>query len=60
MFYLFAAFTVVWMGLFTYLIFLATRQKQLLEEIKILKESITKEESTKAEARNNFKTQMSK
>lgn len=50
--YLFSAFTVVWLGLFAYLVILAKRQKKLLDEIKMLRESITKEENTKSEARS--------
>jgi CcmD family protein len=42
--YLFAAFTIVWLGLFAYLVILARRQKKLLDEIKTLKESIAREE----------------
>ena len=52
--YLFMAFTIVWLGLFIYLAILARRQQKLLDEIKMLKESLSREEreNSKFEIRN--------
>lgn len=43
--YLFAAFSLVWLGLFLYLVSLANRQRKLLDEIRILKSELSKEEN---------------
>lgn len=40
--YLFAAYTIIWVGLFVYLFSLAGREKRLWDEITALKESIGK------------------
>ncbi len=38
--YLFAAFTVVWIGVFSYVLFLASRQSELRREIEALKQGM--------------------
>lgn len=46
--YLFAAYTLVWLGLFMYLFSLAGREKRLWDEITALKEAVkarTKDEN---------------
>lgn len=42
--YLFAAFSVIWTGLFIYLLTLARRQNKLVEEIQELRKKILQEE----------------
>jgi len=41
--YLFAAFAVIWVGLFAYILFLAQKQRQLRHDIDWLKETLKKE-----------------
>jgi CcmD family protein len=41
--YLFAAFTVIWVGLLAYVLFLAQKQRQLRRDIDRLKEMIKEE-----------------
>jgi len=40
--YLFAAYTLIWIGLFVYIFSLSGREKQLGEEIKDLKATVAK------------------
>ena len=42
--YLFAAFAVIWVGLFAYILFLAQKQRQLRRDIDWLKETLEKTE----------------
>lgn len=42
--YLFAAFAVIWVGLFAYILFLAQKQRQLRRDIDLLKETLEKTE----------------
>lgn len=42
--YLFAAFAVIWVGLFAYIFFLAQKQRQLRRDIDWLKETLKKNE----------------
>jgi len=42
--YLFAAFAVIWVGLFAYILFLAQKQRQLKRDINLLKETLEKTE----------------
>ena len=42
--YLFAAFTIIWMFIFGYLFFLYRKQRNLQREVKLLKESIDKQD----------------
>lgn len=41
--YLFAAFAVIWVGLFAYVLVLVQKQRQLRRDINWLKETLTKE-----------------
>lgn len=42
--YLFAAFAVIWAGVFVYILFLAQKQRQLRHDIDWLKETLKKTE----------------
>jgi CcmD family protein len=42
--YLFAAFAVIWVGLFAYILVLAQKQRRLRRDINWLKETVAKEE----------------
>ena len=42
--YLFAAFSIIWVGLFAYILALAQKQRQLRRDINLLKETLKKAE----------------
>ncbi len=49
--YLFAAYLVVWIALFTYLVYLNRRQKQVAADLRDLAEDVSRQKSKSSSAR---------